>query len=486
MDSLRAVSSGTFYLGVMQSLQYAAGFLFYVVVVRVLSPSVVGSFSLLLMALGVFNTLTLLALNSGVIRFVSEGVGRGDLEYAYSSYSAALRVVLCVSLPALFFGFALSPLLSSYLSVGVFGVVCMLCAAFVLDLTSLFGAVMFGFSLFREVSLQNILFVFLSRFGGLLLAYLGLGVLGLSLGFLMGSVATLFFSLAVLRGRLRFSSRGFSLRRLFGFSLPLYGYNIVVLAQHWFDVLILSFVAGLGVAGTYYIAVSSVAPLAILWAPLSSALFPTLSYLNGAGDVEGFRLVGERALRFSTAIVLPLSAALSSVSYTALSVVYGSRYAEATAAFSILALTSILSAYSSIYSAELQSRGSTRPIFLAGVLSVATYLALLAALTPPLKLVGAASARAVMLAVGFAFLYREAGSPLPANLFRSLISALIIGATLTPVELLFGAGLYVKVLVELVVFASSFALVFRFVKPLSGEDLELLKAALPTLFRRGG
>jgi len=485
MDSFRAVSSGTIYLGLMQLFQYALSFVFYVVVARVLGPVEVGSFSLLLMALGVFNAVTLLALNSAVIRFVSEGVGRGDVEYAYSSSAAAFRVLMCVSVPALLVGFALSPLLSLHFGVGVFDVVCMLSAAFILNLTSFYGAVMFGYSLFREVCVQNVLFVLLSRVLGLVLAYVGLRVLGLLLGFLLGSFATLLYSVFVLRGRVRYSAGGFSVGRLFGFSLPLYGYNVLGLVQGWLDVLVLSFVAGLAGAGTYYIAVSSVGPLAILWAPLSSALFPTLSSLDGCGDEVGFRVVGARALRVATGVVLPLSLALSSVSYTALSVVFGSRYAEACLPFSILAAVSILSAYSSIYSAELQSKGSTRPILLAGLVSVAAYVLLLAGLAARFGEVGAALARAGMVAVGFVVLLREVDVGLPENLLRSVLGSLLVAAPLLPIELLLDVSVYVKALVEFVVFAAVLALAYRFVKPLSWEDLELLKAALPVKLKRG-
>jgi hypothetical protein len=42
----------------MNATQYATAFIFYIVVARILSPSEVGPFSLLLMIMAVFNTLT--------------------------------------------------------------------------------------------------------------------------------------------------------------------------------------------------------------------------------------------------------------------------------------------------------------------------------------------------------------------------------------------------------------------------------------------
>ena len=56
--------------------------------------------------------------------------------------------------------------------------------------------------------------------------------------------------------------------------------------------------------------------------------------------------------------------------------------------------------------------------------------------------------------------------------------------SLLPIELLLDINVYVKALVELLVFAGALALAYRFVKPLSGEDLELLRFALPTKLAR--
>jgi O-antigen/teichoic acid export membrane protein len=422
MSKAEDLASGTFYLTVMQVSQYAVAFIFYIVVARVLSPVEVGSFSLLIMVLAVFNTLTLLALNNALIKYVSENMGAGDGECAASVSHKALKIILGVSLPALAVGFASSPMLSAYTGTGVLEVLIILISAFILNLTSYYGAVMYGLSMFRQVSAQNVLYTFSSRFAGLLLAFVGLKVLGLSLGFLAGSAMTLLYSIAVLKGRMR-RSKNFPSAKLLRFSLPVYGANVIGLMQSWLDVAVLSGMAGLGAAGTYYIAVSSVAPLSILWAPLSSALLPTLSWINGSGRKEEIAELHRRSIRIATAIILPLSVALASVSHTALSIVYGGKYAEAGLPFTILALSTILTAYTSILSAELQSVGKTKPIFLAGLTSTAAYALMLAATASWLGQVGAALSRALLAAVGFFTLYREADVRGFGNLRRSLAVA---------------------------------------------------------------
>jgi O-antigen/teichoic acid export membrane protein len=363
--------------------------------------------------------------------------------------------------------------------VGSLEVSMIVASAFVLDLTSYYGAIMYSYRMFKQVSAQNILYTLSSRFLGLLLAFLGLKLLGLSLGFLMGSLATLAFSLVVLRGKVGSSKEDFPSSKLLRFSMPIYGANAIGLLQSWLDVAILSSVAGLSATGTYYIAIASVAPLSILWVPLSSALFPTLSWMDGSGDREQVLEVCRRALRIATAIVSPLSVALVSVSETALSIVYGRAYAEASLAFAVLASTSILSAYASIYGSELQALGRTRPIFLAGAASTTAYMVLLATITKHLGQVGAALARAAMIVVGFLILYREVGAKLPSNLDKSLLVAVALASTLALIELFVRASLYLKAFAEASAFVVVALLAFKLVKPLDDHEIGLLKAMIP-------
>jgi len=478
MDNVWTMASGTFYLTLMQALNYAVVFVFYVLAARILSPSEVGSFSLLLMAMSVFNTLTMLALNNAVVKYVSESLGRGDVDMASASSRKAFILIIYASTPSLAVGFMLSPTLSQYIGVGVLEVLGILLSAFILNLTCYYGAVMFGYSMFREVSLQNIIHTSSSRILGILLAYLGCRVLGLSLGFLAGSIITLIYSMLVLRGRLKPSSRSYSPIKLLKFSLPLYGGNIIGLVQGWLDIAVLSSLAGLGSTGTYYIAVSSIAPLTILWTPLSSALLPTLSLINGRGGMEEMKWILERALNIATAVILPLSVALASAPQTALSIAYEGRYAEASIPFSILSSIAVLNAYTSIYSVKLQSLGVTKPIFKAGVASTIVYMTLLAALAIPLKQVGASLARASMTIAGFTILHRELNIRIPRSLKRSIMASSIIAAALTPIELCLKANIYMKALIEALAFTAALTAAYKLIKPLSSEEIELLKTII--------
>jgi hypothetical protein len=123
--------------------------------------------------------------------------------------------------------------------------------------------------------------------------------------------------------------------------------------------------------------------------------------------------------------------------------------------------------------------GRTRPIFLAGAASTTAYVVLLATITKPLGQVGAALARAAMIAVGFSILYREVGAKLPSNLDKSLLVAMALASTLAPIELFVRTSIYLKAFVEASVFVVVALLAFKLVKPLDDHEIGLLKAMIP-------
>lgn len=87
-------------------------FTFYIAIARVLTPSEVGEISLLFMVMTVFNTITLLALNSAVTKFVSEKLGMNKPEEASGAFWGSIKLMSKVALPA----FVVTVGVSSYLA----------------------------------------------------------------------------------------------------------------------------------------------------------------------------------------------------------------------------------------------------------------------------------------------------------------------------------------------------------------------------------
>lgn len=176
------VPRGTAYFTAQQIIFYAASFLYYVLLFRILNLADIGQISLLTAAMAVFGTLTQLALPVAATRFISSSLGAQDPHAAAAVAKICLRLVLTVAVPTL----ALASLLSPWIGTFLFNnsnttslLVTAFAAGFLLDLTTLYGAYFLGLGLYAQVVYQNILYVPLSRGLGLVLAQGQLSVLSL-------------------------------------------------------------------------------------------------------------------------------------------------------------------------------------------------------------------------------------------------------------------------------------------------------------------
>ncbi|RSN74941.1 oligosaccharide flippase family protein [Candidatus Methanodesulfokora washburnensis] len=471
--SAENVASGTVWLTGMQASNYVIGLLFYFFIARLLSKEEVGLLSILMAIISIYNITTMLALNNAAIKFISEFAGKGDLEKASSISAGILRILLLVNTASLSASIAFSGYIASITHLDVQSVIMALLTAFLLDLTSYYGGVMFGLGMFKHVSAQNIIFYWVSRLSSILLC-LPIRVQGIAAGFLLGAFICLLFSIFSVRGRLP-RARGNFTWEIFEFSFPLYLNNMISLVQGWLDVLFLSAMAGSAQAGQYYLALIGSSALSILWSPLCSALFPAFSSSSEAVERKASLSIG-----IMTFIVLPVCLSAAAVSGTLLSIAYGEAYNRASSLLSLFCIFSVLSAYSSLYSVVLQALKETKPIFSAGAASTASYAILLPLLTPAFGPIGAALCRVILITVNFLvlqlFILRINVKVRTAQLLKILLISLLISSFLFLIENL-SFPMIIKGTAELLSFLVLFLIMTRIVKPLSKEETELLARA---------
>lgn len=484
-----SVARGSVYLLTMSVINYALVFTFYLILPRIMSKGEIGFFSFLMFSMGVFNTLTLLALNSAVIKYVAEFVGKGEDGLVALVASKSLRAILSVSVPALIVAFAVILVGNVFnLEVGqVYAVLGMIGAGFVLDLTSYYGAVMFGLGMYSTVTVQNLVFSGSSRLLGLLLAYLGYGLVGVSVGFLAGALVCLCYSMTILRGRLEKPEGVFSYGKLLSYSLPLYVNGLIGLGLGWADLLVLQLMVGsLPITGVYYLVTAGAGVLSILWSPMASALFPAMS-ARGSVDPRGLKEEFEGSLRVINTLVIPISMAVACVSPTALTIAYGEGYAQGAPLFSLVAVVAAFSAYSSIFATVLQSVGKTLHVACMGSFSALLSTGLALTLTKPLSLVGVALSRVAMtltmFLLGYLFVRKIAEFKLDGySIKRSLLVTLCSAPILLEVDTsMRGWGLNVGyvALLDVALFVALGVVNMIFWKPLILRDVEIVEKAVP-------
>ncbi len=345
--------------------------------------------------------------------------------------------------------------------------------------------------MYADTVYQNIVYVPLSRGLGIALALLGLKILGVVIGWLVGGLVTLILSLYLWRNRLPHAS-SYPKMPLITFTLPLFTSTLIQLGQQWGDITILQARLGqLGTTGAYYLVVSSVTFLSVLWTPVAGALLPAVSASHAT---EGLQAVNERlspAIRLTNLAVIPLAASLAAVAPTALTIAYGSSYASEAIPLAILSLASIFTAQASIMTATLQALGKTPQLL--GITLAATVVDLV------IVTVAATFLGPLAGALGRALLYITSVY-LAQRALRGEISvqahsgtrpalALALGVSLPLLatdQLLisyFGLRAIFRLPILLGVFSGSFLAVARRLAVFKPGDFAILKDALPRRFQ---
>src|SRR5260370_22161402 len=264
-------------------------------------------------------------------RFISRSIVAGDTQAAAGVARLPLRLSAALAVPVVAVAILFSPYLSGFLQGAADPTNLLLTtfiASFFLDFMLLYTAFFIGVGRYVQALYQNALFVPLSRGLGLVLAYYGIGVLGIAplrvlgivTGWAVGGISTVILSVYLWHGQL---PRGgsYPIRPIFAFSLPLFASPLITLGQQWGDLGIIYLLLGATILGPYYIVVSSVNFLSVLWMPVNQAIYPALSAAHSTGDP---REVSDRlatAFRLINLTVLPLDTALAAIPPTALSIV---------------------------------------------------------------------------------------------------------------------------------------------------------------------
>src|SRR2546426_9331266 len=486
------VPRGTAYITAQQLVIYASSFVYYVILIRILNLSQIGEVSLLAAASAGFTTITQLALPLAATRFISTSIGSRNPSTAGAVARTSLRLVTTIALAVLVLSVLASPFIANTVfkdSNATSFLVVAFAASFLLDLTALYGAYFLGLGRYAEMTYQNVLYHPLSRGFGLVLAYKGLGPLGIPAGWAIGASAALLLSTYLLRGRLP-KANGFPARYFLAFSLPLFASALVFLLQTWGDIALLQAILGqFGTTGAYYLVVTSVSFLSILWTPTAGALYPALaSSYTGQGPTGVSEKLGV-AMRLVNLTVLPTGTALAVIAPTALEAAYGPPLLAGAIPFAILAITIIFSAQSLLLITTLQAIGKTKPILWISLSATIIDLAAVGLGTRPLGTTAGAIGRALlaigMMALASWTLRRVLHVPLTQGLSKALLVSVLSAVPVAIIDYVLATNLHVTPLFRLpplvIVFGLSFLVVCRQLSVFTETDFELLESALPRI-----
>jgi len=486
------IPKGTFQITLTNIAQYLTMGLFYIAITKTnaLTQADIGALSILSFLSSAIILVTGLALPAALTKFTSEKLGKNQLEEAASVQKTVTKTVLALSI----MGFSIAIFLSNLISRCLLGtstytnlVILMLIHTLFVCIITLCKSALQALYLFGKMATVTLVFIIVSRATAVTLAMLHMGLEGVLMGYITGSLSAMTVAVAFIRGKLPKTTHNAPLTPILKFSLPLFLSNLTLLVLNWADVIMVTILTqNYSLTGVYYIALNSVTPLSILWIPITTTIFPALSAKHGLNKTEDVTNILKTSSRYLIYIVLPSCLGLATISSTALTFFYNPSYTQRATPLSILSVAAIITALYSLLTTALTAIGKTTQILKINIISALSTVAILVAIVPFLQIVGAALTRffvqTVSATLAFYMLQKEINVQIDKEaLWKSTLASaatipflLILETTATrelPITHL--------LLIEILTVTSIYIFCLYTLKALKAQDFELLREALP-------
>lgn len=323
-------------------VQFFAGMLFYIIIVRIFDPSDVGAIALFIAIIGLFNIIFSLGLGTAAQHFTSYSVGRGDYNAAakvfhkiiiYGFFVATVGflslIFLSPEVSILFFHSDKYNEIVKFLSIVLFGNI----------LFGILNGVLLGLQDFKLSAIINIAIWIIYYLGSILLVYfvheLIIIILGWSIGVFIGVIIQL---VSILKLISKFEKKGLDMPSytLIKYSLPFLFSGLISYGAAYSDRFIVASLLNLSSLGVYNFALLIASSIGFFSTPFNNILMPKFSEMNGEGRKQDIaKHVKASSLLLST-IYVPSALGLSALSPIVLSVLGGPQYVLVSEPLSII------------------------------------------------------------------------------------------------------------------------------------------------------
>jgi O-antigen/teichoic acid export membrane protein len=489
-DAVRT-AGGSVALAFQSAVNSVLGLVLFIFLARLISQVEMGIYASLLLAMALFQTVGPLGLQVAAARFIPKSIGEGRNDQV-STYVTSIVVVSFVSAIALSVSFSfLSTSLSLFLTKSAeYGNVFALASvavSFSIPAANL-DAVMQGFQDFRRLAAVRVFSQGLRVAISVVLLVMGYALIGVVWGLIAMNVSLLFIFMYLVRSNLKVSIDSAVISRLLKYSSPLLLANLANFLSGQADLLVLMIVMIPVVVGVYQVAVTVSGLLgAILIATITATVQPVAAKRFGSSGKSGLESVLAKASRYLAFVYVPAAFGLAALAGTAINLMAGQRYLEATTPLAVISLVSIASALSIIPIIGLQAVGDTGSVLVATILSVAIGTAVDVALIPGFGGLGAALGRAALMLAVLVASVHLARSRMAVKfdlraLRKSTLASITMGIVLVAMQTRFGFAAYNALLyipTGLAIFLGAMRLQGAFKR----RDMNILLEVLPSRLR---
>ena len=478
------VARGASFLFIQNVVTSIVGAVGFGIIARLMTKTEMGVYVTLSLVFALVQIGASFALPSAAVKFIAELRGQNDQKGAAG---VAFQIFRFTFIASILFGslvFLFSTQICYLLTrtagyVEVFNILA-LDLVFAGVLPSL-NYIMIGLQKMKELAELNIVAYVISKVLSVAFLLVNLGLWGVVLGGLIGDLCgLLLFSGYILRS-FGMPSFGFSLKRILGFSWPIYLSSWVGFGYNWFDRALLLAYVPLADVGVYNVAVTAFGVTASIPSAISTALFPQYSELQGRDGMRSLDKAVRTASRYVFYVVVPLNVGLAATAGPASSLFAGRAYETSAVPLAILSLfgaaTCVGASLSDIFSIAERTKVSS----LLALINVSIGVLLGFLLLPSTGVLGAAILRGIAMVLGLslvlAVLRRMRLFAIGFD-FEALWKSWFASSVMAVAVLSFQFLLYSKYLLPLYVVVGGvvYLIMLKFLRAVNAHDVHLVRA----------
>ena len=479
-------------------VQLFSGAIFYLIVVRLFSTTIVGAIALFIAIVGLFNIIFSFGLGTAAQHFTSYNLGKRD----YPSVRHTIRKIIFLGFLLSIVGFlfliaSAEPISLLFLHSTNYTTLVRLLSVVTLG-NILFGVLngaLLGLQNFRLSAILNIVIWVSYYFGSILFALFLRNVDTIVFGWIIGISTGVILELAfVLKfiSRYQGPGRAPSTNYLFAYSMPVLLSSLISYGAAYADRFVVAGLLNLSELGVYNFALLIVSSIAFLAVPFNNILLPKFSQYFSEDSREKISQSVRGSSLLLSSLYTPAALGIAALSPMVLDLLGGKSYEGASSALLIIMVLSSVFIASNILTQAIASVRRTKLFIYSSGMALAANVIFSIILIPYFGLIGAAFGFSSVYAATFAILYIYARRENLVSFdlsgtvkvwissaimfavviaFRDLIQPSIHFSLLTlPAYILLGAGVYL---------ASA-----RMLKVFSHEDKTMILSLFPVRYRK--
>ncbi|RLG52203.1 MAG: hypothetical protein DRO00_05995 [Thermoproteota archaeon] len=469
-----------------------------IVVARLLSPEDYGLYTIAMVPATMIGLFRDWGVYSAITRYISFYRAKSQEEkirpilkagLGFAMLSGLLSALFTLATSDLIAGFVFKkPEVASLIKISAIWV-------FSMALFNMGWSTLIGFEKMGQNSVVMILRSLIKSTVSPLLVLLGYGALGAVLGygisgFLTAIICVFFFMRAYgeIGGGSQDSMRS-TLALLLGYGFPLAIGRIVSGFGNQFYRFLMSRSCSPEAIGNYGAATNFLIAMTLLTSPITTALFPAFSKIDGEKEVDNLRKAFRASVKYPSIFVVPAAMGIIVTSRPLVFTLFGEKYSQAPIFLSLVSVGQLFCAIGALSAATLlTSQGKTSEIMKANLISLLIGVPASVFLIPKFGIYGliATTLLVTFLTValldymiyniyGFSVDFRSSG--------RIFLASVLMASVIYLFELLFSELLpLIRILIEGVIGLLAYPVFVLLLKGVSAEDLEKLKV----IFSRAG